>query len=425
VDPNPHEAPPELRPPGVLARVRRHLVDLSPLRSSRDLRRLVAAQAVSELGNQATLVAIPFQVYAITRSTVAVGLVAVAELVPNVLLAPLGGAIADTVDRRRLTMAATAASAALSLGLVLNARLDEPMLWPLYGFATAAGAVFALSVASVRAWPARLVPAELLPAAFALEGATYNANALIGPALAGALIGMGGVEVAYAVDVVSFAAALLLVAGMAPSHPDRAEGLASIREGLRVVRRHPVVATILGLDFSAMLFGMPLALLPALAEERGAGPAVLGLLFAAPAAGGLVAAALSGAAVRARRPGRGVLVALVVWSAGIVLVGASGTTWLAWLGLAVAGGGNQVSALLGGAIMQSVVDDSVRGRLAGVDHLVSSAGPALGDLESGIVARWLGIGPTIVIGGVLALAGTAVLGALGRRLRRVTLRADP
>jgi MFS family permease len=362
-------------------------------------------------------------VYAITRSTVAVGLVALAELVPNLLLAPLGGAIADTIDRRRVTLAANGLFALLSLGLIANALLDEPHLWPLYAFATLAGAVFALSVASARAWPARLVPAELLPAAFAVEGASYNANALVGPAAAGALIGAAGVEAAYALDVATFLLALALVAGMAHSRPDRRpEGLASIRDGFRIVRSSPVVATTLGLDFTAMFLGMPIALLPALADELGAGPAALGLLYAAPAAGGLVAAALSGTASRAPRPGRGVLIALGAWSAGIVLAGIADTAWLAWFGLAIAGAGNEVSALLGAAITQAAVEDEVRGRLAAVDHLVSSAGPALGDLESGVVAAWIGVGPTIVLGGVLAFVGVAILGSVGRALRTVTLR---
>jgi MFS family permease len=414
-------APPEIRPPGVLARLRPHLLDVTPLRRSPDLRRLVLAQAVSEFGNQATLVAIPFQVYAITRSTVAVGLVALAELVPTLALAPIGGAIADTVDRRRLTLVANAVFAVLSLGLAANAFLADPYLWPLYVFAFAAGGVFALSVASVRAWPARLVPSELLPAAFAIEGAAYSANALVGPAVAGLLIGVAGVAAAYLLDIVTFLVAVVVIAGMGVSRPDRrGGGLASIFDGFRTVRRHKVVATILGLDFTAMLFGMPLALLPALAVELGVGPGVLGLLYAAPAVGGLIAAGLSGAAGRARRPGWGVLLSLAGWSAGIVITGLADVAWLAMLGLAVAGAGNELSALLGTAITQSVVQDDVRGRIAGIDHLVSSAGPALGDIESGIVASWIGVGNTIVLGGGLAFVGVAILGAVGRRLRLVS-----
>lgn len=425
MDEEPGDAPPEIRPPGLITRIRPHLLDVEPLRRSPDLRRLVLAQTVSELGNQATLVAIPFQVYAITRSTVAVGLVALAELVPNLLIAPLGGAIADTVDRRRLTIAANGVFALLSLGLSANALLDESLLWPLYVFAVLAGAVFALSVPSERAWPARLVPPDLLPSAFALEGASYNANALLGPALAGLLIAVGGVEAAYILDVATFLVAMAIVARMAPSRPERdGEGLASMREGFRIVRANRVVATILGLDFTAMLFGMPLALLPALAHELGIGPGVLGLLYAAPAVGGLLAAAFSGAATRARRPGVGVLVALVAWSAGIVLLGLAGAAWLAWLGLAIAGAGNNVSALLGGAITQSVVEDEARGRLAGVDHLVSSAGPAIGDVESGLVAGWIGVGPTIVLGGALSFLAVAVIGVIGRGLRAITLRGN-
>ena len=412
-------SPPEIRPPGVLARLRPHLLDVTPLRISSDLRRLVLAQAISEFGNQATLVAIPFQIYAITGSTVAVGLVALAELIPNIALAPIGGSIADTVDRRRLTLVANTAFAVLSFGLAANAFLPDPSVWPLYVFAFVACGVSALSVSSVRAWPARLVPSELLPAAFAIESASYNANALVGPAIAGLLIQIAGVASAYLLDLATFLVVIGLVVGMNSSRPSRSgEALASIREGFRIVRMRRVIATILGLDFTAMFFGMPLALLPALAAELGVGPAGLGLLYATPAFGGLMMAGLSGAAGRARRPGWGVLLALAGWSAGIVVTGLANVAWLAGFGLAVAGAGNNLSALLGTAITQSVVDDQIRGRVAGIDHLVSSAGPALGDLESGIVASWIGVSQTIVLGGALAFVGIAALGAVGRQLRR-------
>ena len=419
-------APPEIRPAGLLRRVRPHLIDLTPLRHSSDLRRLTLAQAISEFGSQATLVAIPFQVYAITRSTIAVGLIALAELVPNLLLAPLGGAIADTVDRRRLTLSANAAFAVMSLGLAANAMLAKPLLWPLYAFAALAGGVYAISVASIRAWPARLVPAEQLPAAFAIEGASYNANALVGPAVAGGLIAVADVEAAYVLDTATFLLAMLLVAGMSGSRPERrAQGLASVREGFRLVRSNRLIATILGLDFTAMLFGMPLALLPALADQLGVGAGVLGLLYAAPAAGGLIAAAFSGTAGRARRPGLWVLISLLGWSIGIIIVGLADVTWLVWVGLATAGAGNNVSALLGTAITQSAVSDDVRGRLAAMDHVVSSAGPALGDVESGIVASWFGVGPTIILGGTLSFVSVAVVGAIGHRLRTATVREQP
>jgi MFS family permease len=301
--------------------------------------------------------------------------------------------------------------------------LAKPLLWPLYAFAALAGVVSAISVASIRAWPARLVPPDELPAAFALEGASYNANALVGPAVAGGLIAVVDVGAAFLLDAATFLLAIVLVARMKHSRPDRRkEGLASVREGFRVVRENRLVATILGLDFTAMLFGMPLALLPALAEELGVGAGILGLLYAAPAAGGLIAVAVSGTVVRARHPGRGVLLALLGWSVGIILVGLANVPWLAWVGLAIAGAGNNVSALLGNAISQAAVSDDVRGRLAAMDDVASSAGPALGDVESGVVAGWLGVGPTILLGGAFSFLGVAVVGALGRQLRAVTRR---
>src|SRR4051794_37900981 len=185
------------------AGLRRHLLDLAPLRHSVDLRRLVAAEAASQFGSQATRVAVPYQVYALTDSTLAVGLVALAEAIPHLLLATVGGVLADTVDRRRLTLITNGVLALISLGLVGNAMLAQPRLGVLYVFAAVNGTVSALAVSSVRAWPARLVPRELLPAAFALEGASWNANALAGPAIAGVLIAVQGVGAAFVLDTVT------------------------------------------------------------------------------------------------------------------------------------------------------------------------------------------------------------------------------
>jgi MFS family permease len=425
-DDEPPWSPPEIRPPGLIRRVRGHLLDLSALRSSPDLRRLTIAGSVSEFGNQATLVAIPFQVYAITGSTLAVGLIAALELVPRLVLAPIGGMLADSVDRRRLSLISNAVFALLSAGLVANALRTSPLLWPLYVFATGAGGVSALSVPSIRAWPARLVEPRLLPAAFAIEGATYNANALVGPAVAGVLIAVSGIASAYLLDVVTFVIATVALWGMHASRPAMRTGrLASIREGLAIVRNQRIVRTLLGLDFVAMFFGMPFALFPALVSELRVGPSILGLLYAAPAAGGLVAAGLSGGLGRLRHPGRGVVVALCVWSASLVVMGLADAAWLVWLAFAVAGGANELSAVLGNSIMQAVVPDDVRGRLAAIDDAVSTAGPALGDVESGVVATWIGVGPTIVFGGVLAAAGVVVLAFAGGTLRAYRFPGSP
>jgi MFS family permease len=403
--------------------LRTHLLDIAPLRSSADLRRLVFAEALSQLGSQATRVAIPYQVYELTDSTLALGLVALAEVIPHIALATFGGVLADTVDRRRLTLVVNAVLATLSLGLVGNSMLADPHVSVLYGFAVMNGAVSALAISSVRAWPARLVSRELLPAAFAIEGASWNANALAGPALAGVLIAHRGVSGVFVLDAVTFVLALLLIARMAPSRPSTERTRRPpLGDGLRAVLRRPVLKTMLALDLAAMFFGMPIALLPALAIQLGAGPTKLGLMYAAPAAGGLAAAGLSGAAIRLARPGWGMLLALGGWCAGILVTGLAGAAWVVVAGLALAGGGNQLQAILSNAITQTTVEDELRGQVTGVDHLVSSAGPALGDFESGLVARWIGVQPTIVLGGLLAVVSVIALGAVGKELRDLTAR---
>ena len=359
--------------------------------------------------------------YSLTGSTFAVGLISAFELVPRIVLAPVGGLLADTVDRRLLAIVSNGAFALLSAALVTNALMPNPSVGPLYVFAIVAGGSSALYVPSIRAWPARLVEPALLPAAFAIEGASYNANALIGPAVAGLLIASFGVATAYTLDVVTFAVAVIVLWGVRASRPSGRAARVSILDGFRVIQRQPIVRSLFGLDLTAMFFGMPLALLPALAQDLGLGPALLGLLFAAPATGGLIATALSGGLERMRYPGRWVVVALCIWSGAIVVLGFAGTAWLAWVALAVAGAGNNLSAILGNSIMQTVVPDDVRGRLAAADDAISAAGPALGDIESGAVATWIGVGPTIALGGVLSMVGVGVLALVGGSLRRYRL----
>ena len=240
------------------------------------------------------------------------------------------------------------------------------------------------------------------------------------PALAGLLIQRRGVSGVFVLDALTFVFALILIARMAPSRPAGPRTQRPpLGDGVRVVLRQPVLRTMLALDFAAMFFGMPMALLPALSDQLGAGPTALGLMYAAPAAGGLAAATLSGAAIRLARPGWGILLALCGWCAGIVVTGAAGAAWVVCAGLAFSGGGNQLSAILSNAITQTTVEDDLRGQVTGVDHLVSSAGPALGDFESGVVARWIGVQPTIVLGGVLAVASVVALGMSGKELREV------
>ena len=411
----PPALPPELREPGVLARIRRHALDLSPMRQSKDFRLLFLGQSISEFGSELTFVAIPFQIYRITGSTLAVGLIGLCELVPLLVLPIVGGAIADAVERRRMLLIAHLLVALLSGALVWNARLAEPKLWVLYVFAFLAAGAYGLYSPALRAWPARQLPVELLPSAMALEATTYNVASLAGPALAGVLIAGVGLAGAYMIDVVTYLVAFATIAFMRPSPPTAERAgidLESVKEGLRFLRGKRVLQGTFWVDINAMVFGMPMALFPAfVVHELHAGPRVLGLMYAAPAAGSLLAGLASGRARHVRRQGRAIMIAVVCWGAAIAAFGLSSTVWATLLFLAIAGGADMVSGIYRDAVLKTTTPDEMRGRLEGVSLTVVAAGPSLGDLEAGVVASVTSVPFSIVSGGIACIVGVGVLAA--------------
>jgi MFS family permease len=418
----PPPLPPDLREPGVLARIRRHALDLSPMRGSRDFRLLFLGQSVSEFGGQITFVAVPFQVYRITGSTLAVGLIGLCELVPLLVLPILGGAIADAVERRRMLLVAHVLTALLSGALVVNARLAHPRLWVLYVFAFLAAGAYGLYSPALRAWPARLLPVELLPSAMALEATTYNIAQLAGPAVAGLLIAGVGLAGAYMVDVVTYLVGFATIAAMRPSPPTAERAgidLESIREGFRFLRGKRVLQATFWVDINAMVFGMPMALFPAFAiHELGSGPRVLGLLYAAPGVGSLLATLASGRARHVRRQGRAIMIAVVCWGAAIAGFGLSTTVWAALLFLAIAGAADMVSGIYRDAVLKTTTPDEMRGRLEGVSLTVVAGGPSLGDLEAGALASVTSVPFSIVSGGLACIVGVGVLAAAIPQLAR-------
>jgi MFS family permease len=364
--------------------------------------------AVSDMGNEITFVTIPFQVWDLTGSTLAVGLLGLCDLVPLLFMPVIGGMVADTFERRRMVLTANAILTGLSVVLIVNALRPEPALWVLYVVATLNSALWGLYSPAVRAWPARLVDKDLLPSAFALEAAYYNVDGLIGPAVAGVLIQLFEPAGAYLVDFGTFFVALLALSRMQPSPPaddSPPAGWRAIRDGLRFLKGKRVLQSTYTIDLNAMIFGMPLALFPAVADRLGIGPAGLGLLYAAPAAGSLLASVFSGSLKHVRRQGRAILVAVAVWGLAIVGFGLSTTVWLSLVMLAIAGAGDMVSGVFRTTIAQTVVSDEMRGRLEGMGLTVWTTGPALGNVEAGVVASILGVPFSIVSGGIACVLG--------------------
>ena len=403
-------------------RPRRRLgLDLTPLRTSRDYRLVFIGGSISGFGSFITYVTIPFQVAAITHDPFAVGLLGVCELVPLLLMAFIGGALADFLDRRLLVRGGELAMAALCGVLLVNALSHRPHLWLLYLVAAVTAAIDGIQRPALEAMVPRLVTPEEIPATSALQSLGSIAAQLGGPALAGVLIATIDLAWVYAFDLATFAVSLICLTMLraVPPPPDADRpSIRSVITGLRYARSRPELLGTYLVDINAMFFGMPQALFPFLATGLG-GPKVLGLLYAAPAAGSLIATIGSGWTGRVHRHGLMVLIAAALWGVGIVGVGLSHLLWLTLFCLAFAGAADMVSGIFRSIIWSQTIPDHLRGRLAGIEMLSYSTGPLLGQLRSGLMARTrLGVGGSIWIGGALCIVGTAALAAALPRFAR-------
>jgi MFS family permease len=407
---------------GLLARI---AVDIRPLRESRDFRRLWFGVGISAIGSQVTTVAIPFQLYDETRSTLLVGLLGLAALVPLLIVPIYGGAVADAVDRRRLLLLSDVAQLLVTGGLLVNALLPNPSVWFLFVAEALGTAAYGFQRPARNALTPRLVRDDQLLAAIAVEDVVFTLARVAGPVMAGVLIAVVGLAGAYAIDMATFAASLgaIWLLPRMPSAPDADRpSLQSILDGFRYVGRRKVLLGIFVVDTNAMVFGMPRALFPAFAEKLGGGPGVLGLLYAAPFAGALVASLTSGWMMRVRRQGLGVCVAAAAWGAAIALVGFAEATWFALVFLAAAGAADFISAVLRSNILLTVTPDSMRGRLSGIELAQVAGAPEIGNVEAGIVASLTSVRASIVSGGLLTVAGTVAVAAAIPALHRYDAR---
>jgi len=388
--------------------------DLSPLRDSRDLRLVVGGSFVSNLGSQATLVALPYQVYIVTRSPLLVGLLGLVELIPLVAMALLGGAIADRLDRRRLLLLDQIGTVASAGGLAIVAFAGHPSVVTLYVLGGLLAGFNSLQNVATSAILPNLIDRDRLPQTMALSYGLSTLTMVIGPGLGGVLIGLFGVQAAYTIDAVSCLAVVAAIIPIAPQPPQLVEGhepssvMRSIGEGLRYVRGNRALVGSFAIDLVAMTFGMPRALFAVLSVSIfHTGASGTGLLYASVAAGATVSALSTGWLRHARRLGLIVIWAVTVWGAAVALAGLMSSLWLAAGLLAIAGAADSVSAVCRSTINQSVTPDHMRGRMSAVFSLVVTGGPRLGDVESGSVASAFGVRASVVSGGLLCLLGVA------------------
>lgn len=404
----------------LLGPARHVVVDVEPLRYP-DFRRLFLGQGVAFVGYQLTAVAVPVQIYTITRSSLWVGLIGLAALVPLVVFGLYGGAVADAVDRRRLYLASSCLVWAVTGVLLLQAllHLDSPAL--LLALVAVQSVGFALSAPVRGAIVPRLLPTRLIPAGNTLAFTMSNVGMVAGPLLAGLILVHWSFAAAYAIDAALFTVGLYAAVRLPPLPPPGPvgrPGLASVVEGLRFISARPVLFMSFAVDIAAMVFAMPRALFPQAADQRFGGPAAVGWLYAAIALGSVAAGLASGWIGRIRRQGAALVVAVIVWGALVAAAGLARSLWLAVLLLAGAGAADLVSAVYRQTILQVDAPDELRGRMQGVFIVVVAGGPRLGDLRAGATAAAAGLSTSWVGGGIACVLIVVLLAAAAPTLLR-------
>lgn len=373
-------------------------------------------ESISLIGRQLTLVAAPLQIYQITNSTLAVGLLGLVQLPVLIIGSFLGGSLADSYDRRILLLYANVALALTSAGLAFNASLERPVIWLVYALTSASAFLSGIDYPARTSSIPRLVAVDLLPATYAIRVLVFQTANAIGPAIAGILIANVSLSAAYWADAATYVAAFGFVTLLKPLPPHTAgtkAGWSSIREGLRFVRKQPAVQGVFLIDITAMVFGMPRALFPEMGVTVFGGDATtVGYLFAAPGVGSMVAGIISGWVGRVRRAGLATMVGVMVWGLGITLFGLTTTFALAMVALVAAGVGDAISAVFRSTILQTTTPDEFRGRVSSVQNAVVAGGPRIGDVRAGVMASAFGAQVSAWTGGALSIAGALVIGRL-------------
>ncbi|UXY25793.1 MFS transporter [Streptomyces sp. HUAS TT20] len=404
---------------------RRWAMDTRPLRRPA-YRRLWSSTIVTAVGSQLTAVAVPKQIYDITHSSAWVGYASLAGLVPMVVFALWGGAVADTVDRRKLLLVTNSGIAVTSLLFWAQAATGLDSVVALMVLLAMQQAFFGLNSPARNASIARLVPERELPAANALGSTVMQTGLVAGPLLAGALIPVIGLPELYLIDALALCVTVWAVVRL-PALPPLGQALArragwrEIAAGFRYISLHKVLLLSFLADIVAMVFGMPRALFPQLAAETyasyGEGLA-LGVLFAGIPVGAVLGGLLSGTFSRARRHGLLVIGSVVGWGVAIAGFGLSRNLWVALAFLAAGGVADMVSMVFRGAILLSAATDEMRGRMQGVFTVVVAGGPRLADVLHGTAGSAFGPRSAVAGGGLLVVLVMLVLAAAVPALRR-------
>jgi MFS family permease len=398
------------------------VIDGAPLRHDVDFRRLWIGQVGSGFARETARITIPLHVYLLTDSLALVGLVALAQLVPALLFSLVGGVLADSVDRRRLMVASQIGMGLTTLALFVLALMPSPPIWLIFLCAALLTTFFAVEHPARTSAAPRLVPADRLSSAIALVSMNFQVSGLVAPAVAGLVIALTDVSVAYVIQAFAYLWAVVMTVRVMPIPTAGKASRPSLRgllEGLYFIRRRRVILGAVVIDLNAMIFGLPIAILPVLAIEMfGVGAAEVGFLAAARGGGALIAALLSGWVRTMDRTGRAVLTSVATYAGVTVVLGIPGVPFLLAIPfVAIAGAADLLSAVLRNTIIQSITDDEFRGRVSAAHGLATQSGPRLGDLRAALMTEASDARSAVMIGGLFAAVGTGVVAWLFPQLR--------
>ncbi|CAN5334766.1 MFS transporter [soil metagenome] len=385
-------------------------VNLTPLYKYRDFRLLFIGQFISVFGSMLVYVALPYQIYHLTHSSLAVGAIGVVELIPLLISSLYGGALADRIDRKKLLLATEFGLALTSSAFLINSLLPQPHIWLIFIIAAVTSALNGLHRPALESVAPLLLPHDALPAAAALNNIKYGINMIGGPAITGFLIAHLGLPTVYFIDGLTFLFSLIAIFYIrtplrvaTTSEPI----LRSIKQGFYYAMSRQELIGSYVVDIVAMIFGMPMALFPAIAEKLG-GVTVLGWLYAAPAIGSLLASCYSGWVDKVPRHGLAIAIAATVWGFAIIGFGFAHSIYFAVIFLAIAGCADAYSGIFRMTLWNQTIPAHFRGRLAGIEMISYMSGPLLGNAEAGLVAAAFGLTFSVVSGGVLCVVGVGV-----------------
>jgi MFS family permease len=399
-------------------------VDLGPLRTSPAFRRLWIGRSFSEFGGQMTLIAVMYQVWQTTGSTVWTGAVGMARAVPLVALGLFAGSVTDRSDRRKVYLITTTGQATCSVFLAVQGLLGRLPVLGVLSLVAAQACFGAGGAPAFRTFIPRLLPAPQVGAGLALNRIMFQAAMLVGPAIGGLILGWRGVGVCYVIDAVTFVFAFYGALGLPTMRPEgepARPGLRGAVDGVSFLLRHPAVRGALLTDLATTVLSFPISLFPLInAECFGNDPRTLGLFLTAIAAGGVVASIFSGAFTRSTRPGAVMLVGSAAWGAALTLFGVAPDPWLGLFFLVLAGAADTISVVSRSTIVQLHTPDELRGRVAAAEQIVGQAGPDIGNMRSGLVADATSGRAALVSGGLLCVAAVVLIGMRTPGLRRLS-----